>query len=77
MSHQQQQYRNNDRALRTHAGSAVNFSRLGLTQLGRAVRRYTYAGLALVSDADNLRLVQRLCLGPAICSAQRYNQPHT
>ena len=40
---QQQQYRNNDRALRTHAGSAVNFPRLGLTQLGRAVRRYTYA----------------------------------
>ena len=29
---QQQQYRSNDRALRTHAGSAVNFPRLGLRE---------------------------------------------
>ena len=77
---QQQQYRSNDRALRTHAGSAVNFPRLGLTQLGRAVRRYTYAGAALVSDADNLRLVHAPLFGacdlfrPALQPAAHVNQ---
>jgi hypothetical protein len=63
-----------------HAGSAVNFPRLCLTQLGRAVRRYTYAGAALVSDADNLRLVHAPLFGacdlfrPALQPAAHVNQ---